>query len=140
MKMRKTILLSLWLGSFLVIAQLTSTIVEAQQASDPRVADLVRAGKVRVALYLPQYTKDPATGELRGWPIELVRVLGDAWVLQACRSNTRPLLWPLRASNQAIAISRFWELSRQEPLRWTSPSHLRNWNTLIWCPMDQRSA
>jgi len=77
MKMRKTILLPLWLGSFLVFAQLTSTIVEAQQASDPRVTDLVRAGKVRVALYLPQYTKDPTTGELRGWPIELVRVLGE---------------------------------------------------------------
>jgi len=45
-------------------------------ATDPRVADLVRAGKVRVALYLPQYTKDPATGELRGWCVDLVRALG----------------------------------------------------------------
>jgi ABC-type amino acid transport substrate-binding protein len=53
------------------------TIAEAQQISDQRVADLVLSGKVRVALYLPQYTKDPATGELRGWPIELVRVLGE---------------------------------------------------------------
>jgi polar amino acid transport system substrate-binding protein len=49
---------------------------EAQQSTDPRVADLVKAGKVRVALYLPQYTKDPVTGELRGWPIDLVRALG----------------------------------------------------------------
>ena len=39
---------------------------DAQQAADPRVADLVRAGKLRVALFLPQYTKDPVTGEIRG--------------------------------------------------------------------------
>jgi polar amino acid transport system substrate-binding protein len=39
---------------------------DAQQATDTRVADLVSAGKLRVALFLPQYTKDPATGELRG--------------------------------------------------------------------------
>lgn len=35
-------------------------------ATDPRAADLVQAGKIRAALFLPQYAKDPATGELRG--------------------------------------------------------------------------
>jgi hypothetical protein len=30
-----------------------------------RIADLVRAGKVRVALFLPQYAKNPVTGERR---------------------------------------------------------------------------
>jgi polar amino acid transport system substrate-binding protein len=49
---------------------------EAQQTPDPRVADLVQAGKVRVALYLPQYAKDPVTGELRGWCVDLVHALG----------------------------------------------------------------
>jgi polar amino acid transport system substrate-binding protein len=39
---------------------------DAQQTADPRVADLVRAGKVRFALFLPGYAKDPVTGELRG--------------------------------------------------------------------------
>src|SRR3954466_5053370 len=43
-----------------------ASIPNAQQASAPRVADLVRAGKIRGALFLPQYTADPATGELRG--------------------------------------------------------------------------
>lgn len=33
---------------------------------DPRVADLVRSGKIRVAIFLPQYSKDPASGALRG--------------------------------------------------------------------------
>jgi polar amino acid transport system substrate-binding protein len=36
------------------------------QRTDPRVADLVQAGQIRAALFLPQYTKDPVTGELLG--------------------------------------------------------------------------
>jgi polar amino acid transport system substrate-binding protein len=49
---------------------------DAAHATDPRVADLKRAGKVRVALYLPQYTNDPGTGALRGWAVDLVHALG----------------------------------------------------------------
>jgi polar amino acid transport system substrate-binding protein len=49
---------------------------QAQQTADPRVADLVGAGQVRVALYVPQYKKDPATGALSGWPIDLIAALG----------------------------------------------------------------
>lgn len=49
-------------------------------ATDPRVADLVRGGQIRIALFLPQYTKNSATGELRGLGIgylgiELARTL-----------------------------------------------------------------
>jgi len=40
--------------------------IDAQQTIDARVADLARAGRIRVALHLPQYAKDPVTGELRG--------------------------------------------------------------------------
>jgi polar amino acid transport system substrate-binding protein len=59
----------------------TSAAVQAQSTPDPRVADLVRAGTIRVALFLPMYTKDPATGELRGVGpgavnIEMARALG----------------------------------------------------------------
>src|SRR5262245_36656453 len=36
------------------------------EASDLRVADLIRAGKMRVAFFLPLYVKDSRTGELRG--------------------------------------------------------------------------
>jgi polar amino acid transport system substrate-binding protein len=49
---------------------------QAPQTADPRVADLVQAGRVRVALYVPQYKKDPATGALSGWPIDLIAALG----------------------------------------------------------------
>jgi polar amino acid transport system substrate-binding protein len=36
------------------------------QPADPRVADLVRSGKIRLALFLPQYADDPASASLRG--------------------------------------------------------------------------
>jgi polar amino acid transport system substrate-binding protein len=49
---------------------------DTQPTTDPRVADLVQAGRVRVALYVPQYTKDPITGALSGWTIDLVSALG----------------------------------------------------------------
>jgi polar amino acid transport system substrate-binding protein len=48
----------------------------ARHTSDPRVADLVRASKIRVGLFPPQYTKDPASGDLRGVWVEVVRALG----------------------------------------------------------------
>ena len=38
----------------------------AQQGPHPRVADLIRAGEVRVGLHLPQFTRDPATGDIHG--------------------------------------------------------------------------
>ena len=50
------------------------------RAADPRVADLVQAGKIRLAVFLPQYNKDSASGEIRGVgtgfvAAELVRAL-----------------------------------------------------------------
>jgi polar amino acid transport system substrate-binding protein len=47
----------------------------AQPASDPRVADLVQAGKVRAGLFSTQYTKDPASGQLMGVRVEIARAL-----------------------------------------------------------------
>jgi len=49
-------------------------------AADPRVAGLVQAGKIRLAVFLPQYTEDPASGEIRGVgtgfvAVELARAL-----------------------------------------------------------------
>src|SRR5262245_33511995 len=39
----------------------------AQQPSlDRRVSDIVQAGKIRVGLHLPQFVKDPTTGEIQG--------------------------------------------------------------------------
>jgi polar amino acid transport system substrate-binding protein len=44
------------------------------RAADPSVADVVQAGKLRAALFLPQYTKDAATGELHGQGTGLVGI------------------------------------------------------------------
>jgi ABC-type amino acid transport substrate-binding protein len=51
---------------------------QAQQAPDPRVADLVQAGKLRIALGLGSPAlalKDPTSGEVRGPALDLARVL-----------------------------------------------------------------
>src|SRR5262245_45645840 len=48
---------------------------DAQPTSDPRVADLVQAGKIRFGLFSSQYTKDPATGELKGVRPDIARAL-----------------------------------------------------------------
>lgn len=66
------------------IAALASTafpwppFARAQQASDPRVSDLVRNGKLRVGLGLANRgsaIRDPATGELLGVAADLARAL-----------------------------------------------------------------
>jgi polar amino acid transport system substrate-binding protein len=62
---------------FVTIAGLlATTAASAQPTPDPRIADLVRAGKVRFGTFPPQYTKDAATGELKGPWVEVMRALG----------------------------------------------------------------
>lgn len=53
-------------------------VARAQQSPDPRVADLVQAGQIRVGLGLGNHAsamKDPATGEIRGMAADLGRAL-----------------------------------------------------------------
>ena len=63
----------LWVPVMTLALLAAPHIAHAQQAPDPRVADLVQAGKVRIALFPPQYTKDPVTGELKGVYVDLAR-------------------------------------------------------------------
>jgi polar amino acid transport system substrate-binding protein len=51
-----------------------ASIAEAQQVPYPRIAEIVSAGKVRVGLFLPQYTKDPISGELQGVGAHVVSI------------------------------------------------------------------
>jgi polar amino acid transport system substrate-binding protein len=44
---------------------------------DPRVADLVQSGNLRVGLFLPQYIKDPSTGQLTGAWVETAQILAS---------------------------------------------------------------
>jgi polar amino acid transport system substrate-binding protein len=54
------------LCALLMMAALLAPAAAAGAQQDPRVADIVRAGKIRIGLHLPQFIKDPATGEIRG--------------------------------------------------------------------------
>jgi polar amino acid transport system substrate-binding protein len=58
-----------------------ASLTEAQQVSDPRVADLVQAGKMRVGMHSIMYTKDSRTGELKAAStgiilLDIARTLG----------------------------------------------------------------
>lgn len=64
--------LRLVMGAAILLAGVAS--LHAQSA-DPRVADLVRAGKVRIGMFPPQYTKDLRTGELKGPYVEVMRIV-----------------------------------------------------------------
>jgi len=78
MNRRQTVSPAFFVVLFVAFAQFAGAIAEAQQTSDPRVADLVRSGKLRVGIGLANLgsaIKDPATGELRGIAVDLARAL-----------------------------------------------------------------
>jgi polar amino acid transport system substrate-binding protein len=65
-----------WETSVMTVVLLAvPAIARAQQTSDPRVADLVSSGRVRIALFSGQYTKDPVSGELKGVWADVARAL-----------------------------------------------------------------
>ena len=77
--MRRTrLMLPLTLVLGIAVGVLEAQIANAQPVPDPRVADLVQAGKLRAGLGVvaPHWAiKDPATGELRGVAVDLARAL-----------------------------------------------------------------
>src|SRR5262245_34203545 len=76
MKMRPRLLVAV--AVFLIAAS-----ANAQQTPDPRIADLVQAGKVQFGTFPPQYTKDAATNELKGPWVEVMRALAAHMKLPA---------------------------------------------------------
>ena len=75
--MRRAALISA-LTLTLALGIVDQQIANAQQAPDARVADLVRAGKLRagVGVVAPHWAiKDPQTGELRGVAVDIARAL-----------------------------------------------------------------
>ncbi len=108
--MRRTaLMLVLTLALGIAVAVIGEQSLNAQQVSDPRVADLVRAGRVRVGLaLLPTFaTKDPVTGELRGVAIDLAARSQRASGLRSCRSNIQAWLGSSKASRTARGTWRF---------------------------------
>jgi polar amino acid transport system substrate-binding protein len=61
----------------------SSIAAAAQKGSDPRVADLVQAGKIRIGLFSSQFRKDPTSGELRGVRPDMARALAARIGMQA---------------------------------------------------------
>jgi polar amino acid transport system substrate-binding protein len=53
-------------------AQFAGAIAAAQQVPDPRVADLVQAGKIRLGVHSVMYTKDPQTGETKAASVGII--------------------------------------------------------------------
>ncbi len=43
-------------------------------AADARMADIMQAGRIRTAMFLPTYTQDSSTGELRGRGVGIVMI------------------------------------------------------------------
>jgi polar amino acid transport system substrate-binding protein len=72
---RLTIIFAVVVAGLLLAVTQFAAVTEAQPTADPRVGDLVKAGNVRVGLFVPQFTKDPTTGELRGVWAESARAL-----------------------------------------------------------------
>ena len=65
----------------ITFAALFAGLAQAQPVGDPRVADLVQAGKIRVGVHSIMYTNDPRTGELKGAStgiilLDIARTLG----------------------------------------------------------------
>jgi polar amino acid transport system substrate-binding protein len=57
------------------VALLATAPLARAQSTDPRVDGLVRSGAVRVAVFPPQYKKDPVSHEIQGWPVDLAAAL-----------------------------------------------------------------
>jgi len=77
-------------------------------AGDPRVADLVQAGKIRVAVFLPQYSKDPKNGALRGIGMGFVAIeMGRALAarLAALRLQPSEIATGLATCDLSVAVS-----------------------------------
>ena len=55
----------------------------AQKSPDARVSDLVQAGKIRIGLFSSQFSKDAASGELRGVRPDMARALAARIGVQA---------------------------------------------------------
>jgi polar amino acid transport system substrate-binding protein len=106
-----------------------------------RVADLVRLGKVRVALFPPMYNKDPVTGELLGWAVDLARALGarlGVKVLHLEYRSPREVLEDLTAGACDMAFLTI-DPSRTAQVDFCPP--LSNLTTRVWCrPAPQSTA
>src|SRR5882762_2652162 len=72
-----------WGGIMMLSVLASVATADAQQTPDPRVADLVRMGRIRVAVFPPMYTKNSETGEIGGMQMDLSRALAKRLGVEA---------------------------------------------------------
>jgi polar amino acid transport system substrate-binding protein len=66
------------LTTLALLATAAGANTQQQPSLDRRVGDLVQAGKIRVGLHLPQFVKDPATGEIQGQGSKVIVAIAQA--------------------------------------------------------------
>jgi len=77
------------------------------QSADARVESLVRSGTVRVAVFPPQYKKDPASHAIQGWPVDLAAALAARLNVKAAMveyPGPREAMEGLRKQNCDVAF------------------------------------
>ena len=126
----------------LMLGLVASTAVsDAQQMSDPRIADLVKAGKVRFGMFPPQYTKDAATGELKGPYVEVMRALATHMELSVVLTELPTPGSLVECLNTGPCDIGPWVSTPPGLTRSVgSPLHSCRWSTPIWCRRVLRSA
>jgi ABC-type amino acid transport substrate-binding protein len=133
----------LWASIMTIVLLAVPHLTHAQQEPDRRVADLVRAGKVRIALFSGQYTKDPVTGELKGVWAEVARALavrvGVHLVL--VEHPTPPKMVECLKAGACDVGFLGYDPARAADVEGFSPPFIEfDYTYLVWCRPAHRSA
>src|SRR5262249_4348510 len=125
---------------------------EAQQVPDPRVADLLQAGKIRVGMHSVMYTRDSRTGELKAAStgiilLDIARTLGariGVKVLPVGHPTIPEMLTCLTAGACSCALDMrtrlpqcalcFWRIPQGFPARGCWRTTTAPTSSAWWCP------
>ena len=126
----------------IAFAATLANVTEAQQAPDPRVADIVHSTKIRIGVFpATQYSKDPKTGEQKGLALNISRALaaraGVAEVIPVEHPNPVAVVACVKAGGCDLGLYR---LSQPASPKWTSPLRLSGGTSPIWCRPAPQSA
>jgi len=89
------------------VALLATAPLARAQSTDPQVDSLVRSGMVRVAVFPPQYSKDPASHAIQGWPVDLAAALASRLKVKAATieyAGPREAMEGLKGGNCDVAF------------------------------------
>ena len=121
-----------------------ANVTEAQQAPDPRVADIVRSTKICIGVFpATQYSKDPKTGEQKGLALDISRALaaraGVAEVITVEHPNPVAVVACVKAGGCDLGFVGF-EPARLTEVDFTPPFIRRDFTYLVPAGSSIRSA